>query len=242
MEIVVRPDRLDDAGLEGLVVSSVTFCSLTTPSTSVRYLPLKAIFASCPSTAASISPISSPSSSDLEEMTILPGASSPPGVMIRRTIPLPSRAKMEAILQALEEIRHGDGGASRESLRNRLGIFGESSLHQLRNKLGFLHVEHDLALIGVDCDIHGFFIVGDEPVEFIQSARGDNDFGLFFDVGGQRHPVNCQAETVGGGQRDRVTFELRMRASEYRTGFLGGGGKNNLVDGLYPRWPCRLWF
>jgi len=147
MEIAVCADRLDDAGLEGLVVSSVTFCSLTTARTSVRYLPLKAIFASCPSTRHQF----------LRYLRQLFGFGGNNDLARRQFAArshnqahntLPSRAKMEAILQALRKSATEQWRARRSSAESIVNTW-ERALNQLRNELGFLHVEHDLALIGL---------------------------------------------------------------------------------------------
>ena len=82
-------------GLLGLVVSSATCPLSSTASTSCRYFELKAIFAGSPSTVASISPWLSPTSSARAEICNAPTAGPSPGTTWMRTMPLPSREKID---------------------------------------------------------------------------------------------------------------------------------------------------
>ncbi len=90
-------------GDEGVVVSRAISPVPSTSRTSVRYLLLKAIFDSGPSTAASISPSLSPSSSARELMESLPPAPFSEGLLFRRTMPLPSLANIDAVRVALKK-------------------------------------------------------------------------------------------------------------------------------------------
>ena len=146
----------------------------------------------------------------------MPGASSPPGVMIRRTIPLPSRAKMEAILQARRKSATVTVARPAKLCGINWEYLGNVPCTNCETSCVFFIWNITWLLLGLTVISTVSSSSAISRLSSFKVLEGIMTSAFSLTARGQRHSVNCQAEAVGGGQGDGVALELRIHAGQYR--------------------------
>ena len=91
-------------------------------------------------------------------------------------------------------------------------------------------MEEDLVAAGGDDQFHRLFLVAGDAAQFSQGPGGDDDTDRLVQVYSHVGRADRQAEPVGSGQREAALVELGEHAGQDRATFVGGGGKDHLVD------------